>query len=123
MWPRRIGGEEFAVWLPDTDLELGARIAERIRLKLGDMPWDWQGRVLAAQRIIRRGRLSRDQQQPRQPAGPSRLGAVPGQAQRTEPGGTGGAVGAGGRRSGGRSGGRGLNLDLAEHAKVLIRNS
>ncbi len=41
----RIGGEEFAVWLPDTDLELGARIAERIRLKLGSISWDWQGRV------------------------------------------------------------------------------
>jgi diguanylate cyclase (GGDEF)-like protein len=40
----RIGGEEFAVWLPDTGLELGARIAERIRLKLGATPWEWQGR-------------------------------------------------------------------------------
>jgi diguanylate cyclase (GGDEF)-like protein len=41
----RIGGEEFAVWLPDTSLELGGRIAERIRLKLGSIPWDWQGRT------------------------------------------------------------------------------
>ena len=41
----RIGGEEFAVWLPETGLELGARIAERIRLKLGTTPWDWQGRA------------------------------------------------------------------------------
>jgi diguanylate cyclase (GGDEF)-like protein len=41
----RIGGEEFAVWLPDTSLELGGRIAERIRLKLGNTPWDWQGRT------------------------------------------------------------------------------
>jgi diguanylate cyclase (GGDEF)-like protein len=41
----RIGGEEFAVWLPETSLELGARIAERIRLKLGSTPWDWQGRA------------------------------------------------------------------------------
>jgi diguanylate cyclase (GGDEF)-like protein len=40
----RIGGEEFAVWLPDTDLELGSRIAERIRLKLTNTPWHWQGR-------------------------------------------------------------------------------
>ena len=40
----RIGGEEFAVWLPETGLELGARIAERIRLKLATTPWDWQGR-------------------------------------------------------------------------------
>lgn len=42
--PGRIGGEEFAVWLPETSLELGARIAERIRLKLGTTAWDWQGR-------------------------------------------------------------------------------
>jgi diguanylate cyclase (GGDEF)-like protein len=42
--PGRIGGEEFAIWLPDTNLELGVRIAERIRLKLGTTAWDWQGR-------------------------------------------------------------------------------
>jgi diguanylate cyclase (GGDEF)-like protein len=41
----RIGGEEFAVWLPETGLELGARIAERIRLKLAGAAWDWQGRA------------------------------------------------------------------------------
>jgi diguanylate cyclase (GGDEF)-like protein len=41
----RIGGEEFAVWLPDTGLDLGARIAERIRLKLGTTAWDWRGRT------------------------------------------------------------------------------
>ncbi|MBA3444745.1 MAG: GGDEF domain-containing protein [Gemmatimonadales bacterium] len=42
--PGRIGGEEFAVWLPETGLDLGARIAERIRLKLGTTAWDWRGR-------------------------------------------------------------------------------
>jgi diguanylate cyclase (GGDEF)-like protein len=42
--PGRIGGEEFAVWLPQTSLELGSRIAERIRLKLGTTAWDWRGR-------------------------------------------------------------------------------
>jgi diguanylate cyclase (GGDEF)-like protein len=41
----RIGGEEFAVWLPETGLELGARIAERIRIKLGTTAWDWRGRT------------------------------------------------------------------------------
>jgi diguanylate cyclase (GGDEF)-like protein len=40
----RIGGEEFAVWLPETGLDLGARIAERIRVKLGTTTWDWRGR-------------------------------------------------------------------------------
>jgi diguanylate cyclase (GGDEF)-like protein len=42
--PGRIGGEEFAVWLPETSLDLGARIAERIRVKLGTTAWDWRGR-------------------------------------------------------------------------------
>jgi diguanylate cyclase (GGDEF)-like protein len=40
----RIGGEEFAVWLPKADLETGFRIAERIRIRLGTTPWDWNGR-------------------------------------------------------------------------------
>jgi diguanylate cyclase (GGDEF)-like protein len=40
----RIGGEEFAVWLPKTGLDLGAMIAERIRNKLGTTAWQWQGR-------------------------------------------------------------------------------
>lgn len=41
----RIGGEEFAVWLPKTGIELGARIAERIRIKLGTTAWNWKGRA------------------------------------------------------------------------------
>lgn len=40
----RIGGEEFAIWLPKADLPTGARIAERIRIRLGTTPWDWNGR-------------------------------------------------------------------------------
>ena len=40
----RVGGEEFVVWLPETGLDTGARIAERIRIKLGTTPWAWQGR-------------------------------------------------------------------------------
>ena len=32
------------MWLPETGLELGGRIAERIRLKLGTTAWDWRGR-------------------------------------------------------------------------------
>ena len=40
----RIGGEEFAIWLPRAPLDLGMRIAERIRIKLGTTPWDWNGR-------------------------------------------------------------------------------
>jgi diguanylate cyclase (GGDEF)-like protein len=41
----RIGGEEFAIWLPKADLETGARIAERIRIRLGTTAWDWNGRA------------------------------------------------------------------------------
>jgi diguanylate cyclase (GGDEF)-like protein len=33
------------VWLPETSLDLGARIADRIRIKLGTTAWNWQGRV------------------------------------------------------------------------------
>ena len=40
----RIGGEEFAIWLPKAELGVGAKIAERIRIKLGTTPWDWNGR-------------------------------------------------------------------------------
>jgi diguanylate cyclase (GGDEF)-like protein len=41
----RIGGEEFAVWLPEAGLELGTSIAERIRVKLGTTAWNWNGRA------------------------------------------------------------------------------
>ena len=40
----RVGGEEFLIWLPGTPLEEGTKVAERIRRRLGTMPWDWQGR-------------------------------------------------------------------------------
>lgn len=41
----RIGGEEFAIWLPTARLEVGYRIAERIRIRLNTTPWDWQGKT------------------------------------------------------------------------------
>lgn len=40
----RIGGEEFAVWLPGTTLLEGAEVAERLRRALAETPWAWQGR-------------------------------------------------------------------------------
>ncbi len=40
----RIGGEEFAIWLPGASMVYGAKVADRIRIKLGTAPWDWQGR-------------------------------------------------------------------------------
>ncbi len=42
--PARIGGEEFAIWLPGATLDLGKRIAERVRIKLGTTAGEWQGR-------------------------------------------------------------------------------
>lgn len=41
----RVGGEEFAIWLPAARLEVGYRIAERIRIRLNTTPWDWQGKA------------------------------------------------------------------------------
>lgn len=40
----RIGGEEFAIWLPGAPLVYGAKVADRIRVRLGTTTWDWQGR-------------------------------------------------------------------------------
>jgi len=39
----RIGGEEFAVWLPVTTLEEAAKVAERLRTRLAGRAWGWQG--------------------------------------------------------------------------------
>jgi diguanylate cyclase (GGDEF)-like protein len=39
----RIGGEEFAVWLPRTDLPEGAEIAERVRRAVEGTAWHWNG--------------------------------------------------------------------------------
>jgi diguanylate cyclase (GGDEF)-like protein len=40
----RIGGEEFAVWLPDADLASAVMVANRIRERFESSSWDWQGR-------------------------------------------------------------------------------
>jgi diguanylate cyclase (GGDEF)-like protein len=39
----RIGGEEFAIWLPGVRLERGRQVAERIRQALAYGGWQWQG--------------------------------------------------------------------------------
>jgi len=39
----RIGGEEFALWLPGAPLERGRQVAERIRQALTWSDWRWQG--------------------------------------------------------------------------------
>jgi diguanylate cyclase (GGDEF)-like protein len=40
----RVGGEEFAVWLPEATLEEGLAVAERIRFRIETAQWEWQGR-------------------------------------------------------------------------------
>lgn len=40
----RVGGEEFAVWLPQATLEEGLAVAERIRVRIEQSKWEWQGR-------------------------------------------------------------------------------
>jgi diguanylate cyclase (GGDEF)-like protein len=39
----RIGGEEFAVWLPHAQLAEGWEVAERIRDSVADTMWQWSG--------------------------------------------------------------------------------
>ncbi len=42
-FPARIGGEEFAVWLPGADLKTGREIAERLRTNLEGQPFRFEG--------------------------------------------------------------------------------
>ena len=42
--PARIGGEEFAVWLPEADIPSALMVANRIRERFASSSWDWQGR-------------------------------------------------------------------------------
>ncbi len=39
----RIGGEEFAVWLPRAGLREGMEVAERIRRSVAEKPLAWSG--------------------------------------------------------------------------------
>jgi diguanylate cyclase (GGDEF)-like protein len=39
----RIGGEEFAVWMPNTPVAEGIEVAERIRRAVETMVWYWNG--------------------------------------------------------------------------------
>lgn len=39
----RVGGEEFAIWLPDQDLAHGCAVAERVREALAGTVWAFQG--------------------------------------------------------------------------------
>lgn len=43
----RMGGEEFAVLLPDSDLEQSVRVAERLRAAIAGSPIRWEGVQLA----------------------------------------------------------------------------
>ncbi len=39
----RVGGEEFVLWLPETDEEASRAVAERIRRTVADLDWEWAG--------------------------------------------------------------------------------
>ena len=39
----RIGGEEFVLWLPETDIEDALQVAERVRDAVETSQWIWQG--------------------------------------------------------------------------------
>jgi diguanylate cyclase (GGDEF)-like protein len=39
----RIGGEEFAIWMPHTPIESGLEVAERIRATVESVAWRWGG--------------------------------------------------------------------------------
>jgi len=43
----RIGGEEFAVWMPHTPMVSGLEVAERIRATVESTTWRWGGEVYA----------------------------------------------------------------------------
>jgi diguanylate cyclase (GGDEF)-like protein len=41
----RLGGEEFAIWLPGAGLDEARVVAERLRSRIADMWWSWKGRA------------------------------------------------------------------------------
>jgi diguanylate cyclase (GGDEF)-like protein len=43
----RIGGEEFAVWMPHSPIESGLEVAERIRATVESSVWRWSGEAYA----------------------------------------------------------------------------
>ncbi len=43
----RVGGEEFVVWLPETDQNAARLVAERIRRTVADLEWQWAGAGVA----------------------------------------------------------------------------
>lgn len=42
----RVGGEEFAVWLPNTSVREARDVAERVRAAIAGTPFEWSGREL-----------------------------------------------------------------------------
>ena len=96
----RIGGEEFAIWLPAARLDVGYRIAERIRIKLNTTQWDWRGRAWPLSASFGVAACPGDEPGHRRPDSPGGRGVVRGEEQRAESGGAGG--GAVGRTAGGR---------------------
>ncbi len=44
--PGRMGGEEFIILLPETELRQAGQVAERIRAKIESTPFDFDGQIL-----------------------------------------------------------------------------
>jgi diguanylate cyclase (GGDEF)-like protein len=82
----RVGGEEFAVWLPKTTLEEGLAVAERIRSRIEQAGVELAGQVVAARGVVRRRVVAGDHPVARQPAGAGRRGAVSRQVEWPESG-------------------------------------
>ncbi len=81
--PVRLGGEEFALVLPDTDLAGGVRLAERLRLTLAQSRIPTDSESGAGDRQLRR-RLPRAERDGRRTARRGRHAALPREAARQE---------------------------------------
>ena len=86
----RYGGEEFVVVMPETDMAVATMVAERLRRRIASEPFPIQqgarthrGHDLDRHRRARARRGRRHGVQARRP------GALPGQARRPQPGGSG----------------------------------
>ena len=85
----RIGGEEFLLILPETDMEGALLLAERLRAATGEFAFELPAGTHRGHLQPRRGRAVRGGPGRRCAPGPGRRGPLRGQAGRTRPGGSG----------------------------------
>jgi diguanylate cyclase (GGDEF)-like protein len=87
----RIGGEEFAIWLPDASAAVAMDIANRIRQSLvGPGMFLWQGSQWPLTASYGVSACPRNEQEPAKPAGPGRRRALQGEERWPQHGGDGG---------------------------------